>query len=187
MNFGRSLTIGVEEELMLLDAESFALAPGVERLLGPEGLKTELFSCLVETNTPVCESAVEALAELQRLRGVVVEAAAREGLVVAGAATHPFSLPEEQEIVQEPRYLEMLAELGEKTRRQLVCGLHVHIGMESFEAALRTLNAVVPWLPPVLALSLNSPYLGGAETGVLSTRAGRLLELPRGGRPPLLE
>ena len=169
---------------MLLDAETLALAPGVERLLGPEGLKTELFSCLVETNTPVYDSVEEVLAELVRLRAVVREAAARENLAVAGAGSHPFSRAEDQEIVAEPRYLRMLAELGPKLRRQLVCGLHVHVGMESFDGCLRTLAAIVPWLPSVLALSVNSPYMHGAETGALSSRAARLAELPRGARPP---
>ena len=169
---------------MLLDPETLALAPGVERLLGPEGIKTELFSCLVETNTPVCESVDEAGAELVRLRGVVREAAASEGLVVAGAGSHPFSRAEDQEIVAEPRYLKMLEELGPKLYGQLVCGLHVHVGMESFDACLRTLAAVVPWLPAVLALSLNSPYMRAAETGSLSSRAARLGELPRGAQPP---
>ncbi len=169
---------------MLLDAETFALAPGVERLLGPEGLKTELFSCLVETNTPVCESAAEALTELVRLRALVRDAAGSEGLAVAAAGTHPFSRAEDQQIVAEPRYLKMLEELGPKLRRQLVCGLHVHVGMESFEACLQTLAAIVPWLPAVLALSLNSPYVQGEETGALSSRAARLGELPRGAQPP---
>ena len=169
---------------MLLDPETFALAPGVERLLGPDGLKTELFSCLVETNTRVCDTAAEAQDELSRLRGVVRDAATREGLLVAAAGTHPFSLPEEQEIVQEPRYREMLEEMGDGARRQLVTGLHIHVGMESFERCLEALAAIVPWLPSLLALSLNSPYLSGSETGVLSSRAGRLLELPRGGPPP---
>ncbi len=171
---------------MLLDRGTLALAPGVEKLLPREGLKTELFSCLVETNTPVCDSVDEVLGELRRLRGVVAEAAADEGLVVAAAGTHPFSQPEEQPIVREERYLQMLDELGAKVRRQLVCGLHVHVGMESFEHALRTLEAIVPWLPHVLALSVNSPYSAGEETGELSSRAARLLELPRGGKPPRL-
>ena len=183
-NFGRALTIGVEEELQLIDPGTLALAPGVEKLLGPDGLKTELFSCLIETNTPICESADEALAEVARLRTEVREAAAGEGLAVAATGTHPFSRAEEQEIVPEPRYLKMLEELGPGARRQLVCGLHIHIGMESFEACLATLAAIVPWLPAVLALSLNSPYLDGQEQGALSARAVRLLELPRGGRPP---
>lgn len=170
---------------MLLHPETLALHGGVERLLGPPGLKTELFSCLVETNTRVCETAHEALAELLRLRGVVREAARREGLLVAATAAHPFSQPEEQEIVQEPRYLAMLAERPQ-ARRQLVCGVHVHVGMESFDRCLATLEAILPWLPAVLALSVNSPYLRPPEPGVLSGRAGRLLELPRSGPPPPL-
>ncbi len=170
---------------MLLDPETLALAGGVERLLGPPGLKTELFSCLVETNTPVCETAHEALAELAGLRDVVRDAARREDLVVAATGAHPFSRPEDQEIVQEPRYLAMLAERP-KARRQLVCGIHVHVGMESFEQCLATLEAVLAWLPAVLALSLNSPYLEPARPGLLSGRAGRLLELPRAGPPPPL-
>jgi glutamate---cysteine ligase / carboxylate-amine ligase len=184
-SFGRHLTLGVEEELLLLDPDTLAAAPGVERLLGPPGLKTELFSCLVETNTPICESPAEVLAELVRLRGVVRDAAEIEGLVVAATGSHPFSAPEEQEIVAEPRYLALLEERP-AARRQLVCGLHVHVGMKSFGACLDTLEFVLPWLPAVLAVSLNSPYLAGEDTGLLSARAGRLLELPRAGPPPLL-
>ncbi|HEX4930479.1 MAG TPA: YbdK family carboxylate-amine ligase [Gaiellaceae bacterium] len=185
-NFGRHLTLGVEEELMLVDPETLELAPGVERLLGPEGLKTELFSCLVETNTPVCETAFEAHAELVRLRRIVAERAAREALVVAASGSHPFSIPEEQAIVDEPRYSEMVEELGPIAKGQLVCGLHVHVGMESFDACLRALAGIRPWLPAVLGLSANSPFLAGEETGALSSRLARLRRLPRAGSPPQL-
>jgi carboxylate-amine ligase len=185
-SFGRSLTLGVEEELMLLDPETLALAPGVERLLPHEGLKTELFSCLVETNTPVCRTVAEARDELVRLRRLVSQRAAGEGLAVAAAGSHPFSLPAEQPIVQEPRYLKMVDELGPVARGQLVCGLHVHVGMASFDACLRALAWIRPWLPALLDLSANSPYLAGEETGRLSSRLGRLHELPRAGRPPRL-
>lgn len=171
---------------MLLDADSLALAPGVERLLGPPGLKTELFSCLVETNTPICESVEEACDELVRLRRLVGERAAREGFLVAAAGSHPFSIPEEQPIVAEPRYLEMVAELGPIAKSQLVCGLHVHVGMESFEACLETLAGIRPWLDAVLDVSANSPYLAGEEAGVLSARLPTLRRLPRAGPPPAL-
>ncbi len=184
-SFGRHLTLGVEEELMLVDPETFALAPGVERLLGPPGLKPELFSCLVETNTPICETAAQALAELERLRGVARAGAEANGLALLAAGSHPFSIAEEQEIVPEPRYLALLEERP-AARRQLVCGLHVHVGMESFGRCLEALEFVLPWLPAVLAVSLNSPYLEGEDHGLLSARAGRLLELPRAGPPPLL-
>ena len=185
-SFRRSLTLGVEEELMLLDPETFALAPGVERLLPRDGLKTELFSCLVETNTPICETAFEAGDELRRLRRLVVELAESEGLAVAAAGSHPFSIPEEQQIVREPRYRKMVDELGATAKGQLVCGLHVHVGMESFETCLRTLEGLRPWLQAVLEVSANSPYLAGEESGVLSSRLGRLRLLPRGGPPPRL-
>lgn len=171
---------------MLLDPATFALAPGVERLLPQEGLKTELFSCLVETNTPVCETALEARDELLRLRRLAAERAAAEGLVVAAAGSHPFSIPEEQAIVEEPRYREMVDELGPLVHGQLVCGLHVHVGMASFDACLRTLAGIRPWLAGVLDLSANSPYLAGEETGVLSSRLPRLWRLPRSGPPPTL-
>jgi len=171
---------------MLLDPETLALAPGVERLLPQEGLKTELFSCLVETNTPVCADAFEARDELVRLRRLAVESAAREGLAVAAAGSHPFSVPEEQRIVQEPRYLKMVDELGVVAKAQLVCGLHVHVGMESFEACLRALEGLRPWLDALLALAANSPYLAGEETGALSSRLATLRRLPRGGPPPPL-
>ena len=183
-SFGRALTVGVEEELLLLDPETLAPAAGVERLLGPEGLKTELFSCFVETNTPVCESVEEALAELVRLRRLVAERAGEIGLVVAASGSHPFADPREQPIVQEQRYLDMVAELGDVARGQLVCGLHVHVGMASFEDCLRALDGLRPWLAAVLELSANSPYLEGKETGELSSRFGRLHELPRSGAPP---
>ena len=185
-SFGRALTIGVEEELMLLDPRSLALAPGVEAVLGPEGLKTELFACFVETNTPVCADAFEARDELVRLRRLVADRAAAAGLVVGAAGSHPFALAAEQEIVQEERYLRMVVELGAKALGQLVFGLHVHVGMASFEECLRALRAVTPWLPHLVALSANSPYLEGEETGVLSARTGRLHELPRSGPPPAL-
>ena len=182
--FGRRLTIGVEEELFLLDPETWDLAPEVARVLGAPGLKTELFAAVVETNTAVCGSAEEALAELGRLRRAVSEAAEREGLAFAAAGTHPFAVPEQQPVVQEPRYLKMVAEMGAAALRQLVSGLHAHVGMASFDDCLRTQEAILPWLPAVLALSANSPYLAGEETGGLSARAARLLELPRGGPPP---
>ena len=171
---------------MLLDPETLALAPGVERLLGPEGLKTELFSCLVETNTPVCETVFQARGELRRLRRLVAERAAREGLVVAASGSHPFSTPEQQRIVDEPRYREMVEELGPIAKAQLVCGLHVHVGMESFDACLRTLAGIRPWLSSVLELSANSPYFAGEEMGSLSSRLARLRRLPRSGPPPNL-
>ena len=80
----------------------------------------------------------------------------------------------------------MVDELGAVAKGQLVCGLHVHVGMESFDVCLRTLDGIRPWLAAVLELSANSPYLAGEETGALSSRLGTLRRLPRGGPPPPL-
>jgi glutamate---cysteine ligase / carboxylate-amine ligase len=184
--FGRRLTIGVEEELLLLDPDTLAPAAGVERVLGPAGLKTELFACMVETNTPVCATVAEAADELVRLRRLAAERAGAEGMVVAASGSHPFAVPEEQAIVQEERYRKMVAELGPVAKAQLVCGLHIHVGMGSFDECLRVLAALRPWLPSVLELSANSPYLVGEETGALSSRLAVLRSLPRSGPPPAL-
>ena len=178
-------TLGVEEELFLVDPETWDLAPGVERILGPPGLKTELFSCFVETNTGVCRGPEQVLAELSALRRVVGAAAEREGLAYGAAGSHPFAVSGSHEIVQEPRYLALLAERP-AARRQIVCGLHVHVGTAGLEESIERLEAILPWLPAVLALSANSPYLDGHEAGALSGRAARLLELPRAGAPPPL-
>jgi len=184
--FGRAGTLGVEEELLLLDAESLAPVPAVETVVPErtERLKTELFACIVETTTEICESAGEVLEQLRSLRADVVARAASHGVVVAGSGTHPFAQPEEQELVDEPRYRKMLEELGDVARGQLVCGLHVHVGMASPEACLRALEGVLSWLPAILGLSANSPYLAGEANGELSRRAARLAELPRADAPP---
>jgi glutamate---cysteine ligase / carboxylate-amine ligase len=185
--FGRFLTLGVEEELMLVDERTLALASGVTRILPErtERLKTELFECVVETTTTVCESAEQVLDELGGLRREVARRAREAGLSLLSAGAHPFSRGAEQEIVPEERYLKMKAELGPAVYRQIVCGLHVHVGMPDPETCLRAFEGVLRWLPELLSLSANSPYLEGEEVGVASGRAGRLAELPRAEAPPV--
>jgi carboxylate-amine ligase len=191
--FGDSapFSLGVEEELMILDPETFAQVAGVERILRraqgvelPGRLKTELFASIVETNTGVCESVAEVEEGLAALRRAAAAAAAAEGLALAAAATHPFAEPEAQPIVQEERYLSFKAYGGISVRHQGVQGLHVHVGMPSAEDCWRCLDAVLPWLPVVLALSANSPWYEGRLTGMLSNRAPVLAELPRAGGAP---
>jgi carboxylate-amine ligase len=191
--FGESapLSLGVEEELMILDAATHEQVPAVDRILrGVEGrelpgrLKTELFASVFETNTFVCATAAEVDAALPALRRAAAEAAAAEGLAIAAAATHPFARPEAQPIVKEERYVTFVGYGGISVRRQGVQGLHVHVGMPSPEDCWRCLDAVAPWLPLVLALSANSPWFGGELTGMASNRAPILAELPRAGTPP---
>jgi len=176
---------------MLVDAETCELVPAVSRILAaaadhdlPGQLKTELFASVVELATqvsPTADGAVRAVSELRRAASSV---AAGLGLRLLAAGAHPLARPEEQEIVSEPRYREMVEYAGLTARRQGVNGLHVHVGMPSEEACMRALEGVLPWLPVVLALSANSPFLSGVETGFASNRAIVLAELPRSGAPP---
>jgi len=192
-HFGESapFSLGVEEELMILDAESYAQVAAVDRILAgvegrdlPGGVKTELFASVFETNTHICATAAEADEALPALRRAAAEAAAAEGLAIAAAATHPFARPEAQPIVKEQRYVTFVGYGGISVRRQGVQGLHVHVGMPSAEECWRCLEAILPWLPVVLALSANSPWFAGELTGMASNRAPVLGELPRAGAPP---
>jgi glutamate---cysteine ligase / carboxylate-amine ligase len=184
-------SLGVEEELVLVDAATHAQVPAVGRLLEavegrdlPGRFKTELFASIVELNTDVCADAHEAARSVRALRAAGAEAAGALGLALLAAGTHPRTRPGEQEIVDEPRYREMLEYAGATARRQGVNGLHVHVGMPDGDAALHALEGALPWLPVVLALSASSPYLAGEETGFSSNRAVVLSELPRSGAPP---
>jgi carboxylate-amine ligase len=192
--FGRTspYSLGVEEEVMILDGGSYALVPGVEPIVAsaagrslPGVLKMELLASMVELATGVCASPQDAREALRELRAAAVEGAAAHRLLIGAAATHPFSIPEQQDIAPDPRYREFVSYAGISARRQAVCGLHVHVGMPGPEECMRALEGVLPWLPLVLALSANSPYLAGEETGLASKRAEVLAELPRAAAPPV--
>jgi carboxylate-amine ligase len=193
-HFGESApwSLGIEEELLILDGETYALTPrvatlveAVERRTLPGALKMELLASMVELATDVCSTPHEALASLRELRGVADEAARANGLRVAAAASHAFSLPQAQDVSPDPRYREFVEYAGITARRQAVCGLHVHVSMPGPEECMQALEGVLPWLPLVLALSANSPYLAGDETGLASARAEVLALLPRAAAPPV--
>jgi carboxylate-amine ligase len=182
------MTLGVEEELMILDAETYEPVAASHLLVGELDagtLKTELHASVIELTTPVCRDVDEVVASLHSLRGAAAARAAEHGYVVAAGGTHPTALLDSLPVVQEERYLAMIREIGHAARRQGVNGLHVHVGLEG--DAWERLESVLGWLPAVLALSCNSPFLDGVETGMLSNRASVLAELPRGGPPPAFE
>lgn len=192
-HFGESapLSLGVEEELMIVDAATYEQVAAVDKIIaGVEGrelpgqIKTELFASVFETNTNVLATAAEAESALRELRRAAAEAAAGVGLAIAAGATHPFALPEAQPIVKEQRYVTFVGYGGISVRRQGVQGLHVHVGMPSAEESWECLEAILPWLPVVLALSANSPWFAGELNGMASNRAPVLAELPRAGAPP---
>ena len=179
---------------MILDAETLlpagavdVLVRGTKRLDLPGRLKTELHASVVELNTDVCRDVGEAIAALRELRAAVIAVAETNGLAIAGAGAHPTAASGSLPVVQEERYLAMIREVGYAAKRQAVNGLHVHVGVESAEACHERLESVLPWLPVVLAVSANSPYVDGADSGMLSTRASVLAELPRAGAPPAFE
>jgi carboxylate-amine ligase len=182
------MTLGVEEELMILDAKTYEPVAASHLLVGELDagtLKTELHASVIELTTPICRDVDEVGASLRLLRSAAAERAAQHGYVVAAAGSHPTATLDSLPVVQEERYLSMIRDIGHAARRQGVNGLHVHVGLDA--DAWERLEAVLGWLPAVLALSCNSPFLDGVETGMLSNRAGVLAELPRGGSPPAFE
>jgi carboxylate-amine ligase len=185
------LALGVEEEIMILDATTLEQTAAVDRILaGLEGrelpgrAKTELHASIFELNTEPVATAAEALDALTILRRAAAEAAGRDGLAIAAAGCHPFAKPEGQAIVKEERYVTFVGWAGISARRQGVQGLHVHVSMPGADDCWRVLEGILPWLPVVLAMSANSPWVAGELTGMVSNRAPRLVELPRAGTPP---
>ena len=175
---------------MLVDAETFELVPASAEVIEEAGqveygqIKNELFASVVELATDPCETVDDAGEALRGLRTAADAAARRLGLRLAAAGTHAQAIPDRQEIADDPRYREFVHYAGVSAKRQGVNGLHVHVEMPSAEACFAALEGVLPWLPVVLALSTNSPYLAGQKTGLASNRAEILAQLPRSGAPP---
>lgn len=191
--FGASggYTLGVEEELMLVAEGTLEPAPVAAAVIRdangaglPGTLKPELFAAVLEVTTPVLASAAAAHRSLARMREAAATLAERHGARIAAVAAHPFSPSVEQRLSSDERYRPMIEEVGPTAKRQNVCGLHVHVGMPSGDACHRALEGVLPWLPIVLAVSANSPYLDGEANGLASNRAEALALLPRNGAPP---
>src|SRR4029077_19506980 len=181
-------SLGVEEELMLVNAETLEPArDGFSRVFGEatERIKPELFESFVEMTTGVVETAEEAEAELRALRHEVSDRAAQHGLALLATGSHPTArgiVP----IVPVERYRKLMAQLGPRLYRQRVCGLHVHVSVPDPDACLRAFGGVVPRLPGLLAACANSPYWDGVDSGWRSIRSQILLEMPTGGAPPRL-
>lgn len=187
--FGRGdrFTLGVEEELLLLDERTLdpvAMSREIVEAVGDSRVKIELLASFVETATGICATPAEARDQMVELRALVAEAAARSGVALVATGSHPFAEPEDTPILDEAHYLEFAEEAGPAARRQAVCGLHVHVGMPDPETCVRAHERALPWLPVVLALSANSPWFRGRRTGFLSKRAEVLATLPRSATPP---
>jgi carboxylate-amine ligase len=185
---GPSYTLGVEEELMILDAKTFALANEIDKIVeayeGDGEVKPELLQSVLEIATPPCRDVAEAAAHIRRLRREVSDAAARHDLAIGSAGTHPFALWEDQRVSADPRYRELIAALRFIARQEIIFGLHVHVGIDDPEKAIHVANGMRVHVPILQALSANSPYWRGDDSGLASARMPIFRAFPRVGIPP---
>lgn len=183
-------TVGVEEEFLLVDPKTGQLSTGscevvsaAQATLDESELEPELQQSQVETGTPVCRSLQELRRELSRLREEAAAAARQHGSVIAASGSHPFSGWRSSAITPEDGYLRLERDYQQLAREQIVCGCHVHVGIEDAEDAIQVMNRVRPWLAPILALSANSPFWLGEDTGYASYRNRIWQRWPIAGMP----
>jgi carboxylate-amine ligase len=185
-----SFTLGIEEEYQTIDPETRdlrshiateMLAQGKLRL--EERVKAEMHQSVIEVGTRVCANIEVAREDLYDLRRNMIRLAEENGLVLVAGATHPFADWREQEIYPDPRYDKVVEDLQLVARSNLIFGLHVHVGIEDREAAIHIMNSMRYFLPHVLALSTNSPFWLGMDTGYKSYRAKVFESFPRTNLP----
>jgi carboxylate-amine ligase len=189
---GTPFTIGIEEELMLIDAETADAAQGIEAILADTEVagtargkvKPELMQSVLEIATDPCDNLAAAGAEIGDLRNCVAGAARKHGMLVAASGTHPWARTEEQLITDRPRYRELVGELGWIAHQEFIFGTHVHVGVSGADRAIYIADGIRRHLPLLLALSANSPLWKGEVTGLMSTRAPIFRQFPRVGIPP---
>jgi glutamate---cysteine ligase / carboxylate-amine ligase len=187
---GPPFTVGIEEELMLLEPDSLGLAGEIEAILEAvppehEGqVKPELLTSVLEIATPPCSDVNQAGAELTKLRQMMISIASDLNLLVGAAGTHPFARWEDQAIVDRPRYRELVENLGFIARRELIFGTHIHVAVEGADRAIYVADGIRRYLPLLLALSVNSPFWRGHPTGLMSSRIPVFRAFPREGIPP---
>lgn len=184
---GPAYTVGIEEELMILDPDSYALVNAIDDLLedSPDGaIKPELMESVLEISTNPCADVREAGVALRSLRRQVRDTADKKGLVIGSAGTHPLARWEDQRITAAPRYRDLVQELRFVARQEIIFGLHVHIGLDDADKAIHVANGMRVHVPILLALSANSPYWRGDDTGLASTRMPIFRAFPRVGIPP---
>ena len=186
---GPPYTLGVEEELMIVDGETMDLVSAIDEMMvdvppETEGqVKPELLQSVLEISTDVCRNVAEAAGQLDELRRRVRQTAEKKGLTIGSAGTHPFAKWEDQRIVDAERYHEILDALGFVVRQELLFGLHVHVGIDDPEKAIHVANGMRIHVPILLALSSNSPFWRGMPTQLMSARTPIFRLLPRVGVP----
>jgi carboxylate-amine ligase len=191
--FGSSepYTLGVEEEYMLLNPETFDLVQRADTILdadheGEFAARTacEIFQSEIEGQTPICASVSDAAVELQRLRGHLEAVVEEHGLVLASSGTHPFAHYEDQLVTDRERYRGIVEQVQYPARRELIFGLHVHVGVPDPQTAIQVVRLLRPQVAGLIALSASSPFWRGFPTGLRSTRHSIFATFPRSGTPP---
>jgi carboxylate-amine ligase len=181
-------TVGIEEELMILDPQSLDLVDAIEQLVGERdngSIKPELHECVLEIATQPAPNASVAGKELRGLRREVRHRAEAHGLTICSAGTHPFAKWEDHRISAGQRYRDLIDALRFVARQEVIFGLHVHVGIDDPDKAIFVANGMRVHVPILLALSANSPYWRSDATGLASTRVPIFRQFPRIGIPPL--
>jgi len=188
-----TFTLGIEEEFQIVDPESRKLVSHMQQIVDSgkvflkEQIKTEMHTSVVEVGTKVCHDIHEARAEVTNLRANIASLAKERGLRIAAAGTHPFTHWNEISITDHPRYTEIVKEMQEAARANLIFGLHVHVGIPNREIGIQIMNAARYFIPHVFALSTNSPFWLGRNTGYKSYRVKVFDKFPRTGIPDYFE
>ncbi len=189
----KHFTLGVEEEYMVLDPETRELKSHEQKIVSEghkiikDKVKAEMHQAVVEVGTDICQDIDEARHDVSILRNTISQIAADLGLWVGASGTHPFSHWESQLITDHVRYNQIVNELQEAARSNLIFGLHVHVGMEDRKMAIHIANSARYFLPHVYALSTNSPFWEGRSTGYKSFRTKVFDKFPRTGIPDYFE
>jgi carboxylate-amine ligase len=188
---GEPLTVGVEEEYMLLDATTFELCSRFDEVADAlEGgsldgrAHPELMQSTLEVASVVCRTVDDLRSDLETVRRGVVAAIEPLGIRLAGAGAHPFSRSEDQRITMRDRYRWLVEQLQYVARRELVFGMHVHVAVPDPDLAMHVMESLLAELPVLLALSASSPFWRGEATGLASTRTAIFASMPRSGQPP---
>ena len=185
-------TIGIEEEYLLVDKDSLALADTPKALMEAcrealqDQVSPEFLQCQIEIGTKPCETVAEARDDLRRLRSTISDLAGQHNLAPIAASCHPFSDWKTQETTDKQRYSQLEVELGDIARRMLICGMHVHVGIDEDDLRIDLMPQLSYFLPHLLALSASSPLWQGEDTGLASYRLTVMDNMPRTGLPPQL-
>lgn len=184
-----NFTLGIEEEYMVVNPETRELASHDQRIVEiasqtlQDHVKAEMHQAVVEVGTGICSNVEEAASEIRFLRKTVSDIAGNLGLRIGAAGTHPFSHWTHQLITPNPRYDAIVNEMQEAARSNLIFGLHVHVGIKDKDMAIHIMNVVRYFLPHIFALSTNSPFWEGRNTGFKSFRTKVFDKFPRTGIP----